>query len=84
MQYAAAGLNAVCPSFAAGDKESRFAYKPNDEGSIVEAIQLALDRPPARPPQFFSWEEVTDRLLSPQSYLETRTLSRDQPSRDRA
>jgi 2-beta-glucuronyltransferase len=84
IQYAAAGLNAVCPSFAAGGKDSRFGYQPNDEASIVEAIQLALGRPPARPPRFLSWEEVTDRLLSPQSFLETRMFSDDKPGRNGA
>jgi 2-beta-glucuronyltransferase len=83
MQYQAAGLNAVCPSFAAGGRDGRFGYQPNDEESIAHAIQLALGKPSAKPVQFLSWNEVADLILSPQSFIETE-FSRVMLNRQRA
>jgi 2-beta-glucuronyltransferase len=71
MQYQAAGINAVCPSFADGGKAGRFGYDPGREESIVGAIRQALDSPRSRSADFLSWDEVTDRILSPSDFPDT-------------
>jgi 2-beta-glucuronyltransferase len=72
MQYRAAGINAVCPFFAGGNKAGRFGYDPGHEESIGRAIRQALTTPPAQPANFLNWDEVTDRILSPDDYPETK------------
>jgi 2-beta-glucuronyltransferase len=72
MQYQAAGINAVCPFFAEGKKAGRFGYDPGHEESIGHAIRQALTSPPARPADFLNWDEVTDRIVSPDDYPDTK------------
>jgi 2-beta-glucuronyltransferase len=72
MQYQAAGINAVCPSFADGKKPGRFGYDPDSEESIVRAIRQALDAPPTPSTNFLNWDQVTDRILSPLDFADTR------------
>jgi 2-beta-glucuronyltransferase len=72
MQYQAVGINAVCPYFAQGENAGRFGYDPGREESIVNALRQALDTPNAGPTSFLNWDEVTDRVLSPQDFPDTR------------
>lgn len=71
MQYQAAGINAVCPFFADGKKAGRFGYNPGNEESIVQALQQALATPRVGSTNFLNWDEVTDRILSPEDYPDT-------------
>jgi 2-beta-glucuronyltransferase len=72
MQYQAAGINAVCPDFAAGGKAGRFGYDPGSEASILQAFHDALQAPPVRASRFLNWDEVTDRILAPDDFADTR------------
>ncbi|MGO7251742.1 hypothetical protein ACCS63_36010, partial [Rhizobium brockwellii] len=42
MQFEAAGVPAVCPTFAQGGRMSRFGYTVGDADSIVRAVNAAL------------------------------------------
>jgi 2-beta-glucuronyltransferase len=66
------GVPAVCPRIVAGAHPGRFGYDPGDHQSIVLAIKnaLALGHFPVVPA--LSWAEVTDRLLAPQNFADTR------------
>ena len=72
MQYQAAGINAVCPDFAVGGKPGRFGYDPGSEASIVQAVRGALQAPPVTASRFLNWDEVTDRILEPDDFVDTR------------
>jgi 2-beta-glucuronyltransferase len=72
MQYQAAGINAVCPYFAAGKRTGRFGYDPDNEESIVRAVRQALTTPPVGSTKFLSWDEVTDLILSPQDLFDAK------------
>lgn len=72
MQYGSFGIPAVCPSAAVGDHAGRFGYRPGDPASIGQAIRGALAAGKIAPPPILSWSEVTDRILSPQDYADTR------------
>jgi 2-beta-glucuronyltransferase len=73
-QYEYAGLNAVCPFFACGEKSGRFGYDPGDSSSIVDALSRALSKPKFQPDAsgFLDWENVTDRFLAPEQFEDTR------------
>ena len=62
LQFAALGLPAVCPDFAAGGPGQRFGYDPNDPASIASAIVTAAgaSRIPA---PVMSWSDVAHRLM---------------------
>jgi 2-beta-glucuronyltransferase len=73
IQYAFFELPAICPHFIAGDYPNRFGYEIGDSDSIAAAIERALN--PAEPLQtqpVLSWGEVTERLLSPRQFGDTR------------
>ncbi|MGH7487703.1 MAG: glycosyltransferase family 1 protein, partial [bacterium] len=72
-QYAYAGLNSVCPLFAAGGKPGRFGYESSDPSSIVAALRAALTIPRIRheASEFLCWADVTDRILSPSQFPDT-------------
>ena len=72
MQYQAAGINAVCPTFAVGEKAGRFGYDPGSEASIAQAVRDALRTPPVAASGFLNWDEVTDRILAPDDFADTR------------
>lgn len=73
-QYAFAGLNSVCPVFAAGGKPGRFGYESSDPSSIVAALRAAFATPRVQhdASEFLSWPEVADRILSPSLFPDTR------------
>jgi 2-beta-glucuronyltransferase len=72
MQYGSFGIPAVCPSAAVGDHAGRFGYRPGNQDSIGAAVRGALAAGKIAPPPILSWSEVTDRILSPQDYADTR------------
>lgn len=68
-QYEYFALPSVCPDFAVGDVRSRFGYRPGDEKSIVAAMGQALAaKGKIVPRTFLTWEQVADRVLSPEAY----------------
>lgn len=73
-QYRYAGLPTVCPVFAAGGDPSRFGYDPADPASIVAAVGRAMASPrfAVAATDFPSWDEVVDRILTPEAHPDTR------------
>lgn len=77
IQYDFFGVPAVCPHFVAGNYASRFGYEPGNAQSIEQAVNRALasrQQIAAQKRAHLSWSEVTDRLLSPFTYNDTRLL----------
>lgn len=72
LQYDFFALPTVCPQTVTGDYESRLGYTPGDHESIKKAINAAMKMPHRRSRQILSWPEVTDRLLNPIEYDDTR------------
>jgi 2-beta-glucuronyltransferase len=72
-QYDYAGLNSVCPEFAAGGRPGRFGYESSDPSSIVAAVRAALTTPRIQhdASEFLSWPDVTERILSPSLFPDT-------------
>jgi len=71
MQYEGFGLPSLCPTMMAGNRENRFGYTLSDPESVKRAVKAALARGRFKSPDVFSWEDVTKRLLSPDSYPDT-------------
>jgi 2-beta-glucuronyltransferase len=69
-QYGYLGVPAVCPISVAGTGE-RFGYIPGDADSIREAVSHALNCE-SHQNAYLSWSDVTDRLLRPKSFPDTR------------
>jgi len=72
MQYDFFGLPAVCPHGIVGDYRSRFGYTPGDPASIDAAIRAALAAPRRTFRTPLTWAAVTDRLLDPARFDDTR------------
>jgi 2-beta-glucuronyltransferase len=72
MQYEYLGIPAVCPDFAAGEREHRFGYVPGDYGSIAQAFAAAKASGPFSPPPFLAWDDVAQRLVNPRAFNDTR------------
>jgi 2-beta-glucuronyltransferase len=72
IQYDFLELPAVCPWAVVGDYDSRIGYTPGDETSIGEAIDQALQMPHRASRRHLNWGDVTNRLLEPQQYEDTR------------
>lgn len=72
MQYDFFGLPTVCPHSVTGNYTGRFGYTPGDEESIKTAIRQAMGAPHLRTRQILSWSEVTDRVLDPLAFADTR------------
>lgn len=72
MQYAFFGVPAVCPSSVTGGLLYRFGYEPGSAESIAAAVRAALVAPVFEPPHFLDWAEVTDRLIDPAAFDDTR------------
>lgn len=72
MQYGFFGIPAVCPHSVVGNYTGRFGYQAGDEVSIRTAIlgALAFGHFPGRP--CLTWAQVTDRILDPAKYPDTR------------
>jgi 2-beta-glucuronyltransferase len=73
LQYQSFGLPAVCPQFAVGDgKRLRFGYTPGDSETIKAAINCARRAERGVSAKVLSWSEVTDRLLNPDNFYDTK------------
>ncbi len=73
IQYAFFELPAICPHFIAGDYSNRFGYEIGNSDSVAAAIERALNPSvPLHTQAVLSWGEVTERLLSPQQFGDTR------------
>jgi len=71
-QFEYFGLPSVCPSFAAGENQSRFGYKVGDVDSMRRATGQALMMAgKVAPRNFKSWAEVAARVLSPRDFADT-------------
>ncbi|MEZ0497968.1 polysaccharide biosynthesis protein GumK [Sphingomonas sp. IW22] len=71
-QFEYLGRPAVCPDFATGDVRSRYGYRPDDAGSIEEAVSGALAAAGSVSPVIFpKWAEIGERLLYPEHYPDT-------------
>ncbi len=69
MQYEHLGVPAVCPTFAAGDRDHRFGYSPGDWPSFEMAVRKAIAcGRNATPRSFLSWDDVVRRLLDPRAF----------------
>lgn len=64
IQFAAFGLPAVCPAFAAGGRDERIPYDPARLSSVGAAIDRALRIGKNAGRTVMSWSEVVDRLLA--------------------
>jgi 2-beta-glucuronyltransferase len=73
-QYQYVGLNSVCPFFACGELPGRFGYDPDNDASIVSALDRALGATRFEPDHslFLDWSDVVDRILSPREYADTK------------
>jgi 2-beta-glucuronyltransferase len=71
-QFGLFSIPALCPYFALGDAPGRFGYTPGDAASIQSAIMAALSNQTAIVDTSRTWSEVTDRLLRPQDFPDTR------------
>ena len=71
-QFGLFSVPAVCPHFALGDAPGRFGYTPGDAASIHVAIAAALSNQTMIVDSSRSWSEVTERLLRPQDFPDTR------------
>jgi 2-beta-glucuronyltransferase len=72
MQYEYFGVPAVCPTFAAGERDDRFGYLPGEPASIEAAMRAALDKGRTTTPKsFLTWEDVVRRLVDPRAFPDT-------------
>lgn len=72
IQFEANGLPAACPTTVSGGKPWRLGYVPGDKQSIVNAIRAALAYGRFEGTKQLSWAEVTERVLNPEAYPDTR------------
>jgi 2-beta-glucuronyltransferase len=72
LQYDFFALPSVCPHSIVGPYRSRFGYQPDDPESIGAAIRAAMAAPHECSRQCLNWTEVTDRLLGPEGFEDTR------------
>jgi 2-beta-glucuronyltransferase len=64
IQFSAAGLPAVCPTFTQGDRPYRFGYTVGDTDSIEAAFTAALAYGRFEPIPAPTWQDVTERLVT--------------------
>lgn len=72
IQYDFFGVPAVCPHAVVGGYASRFGYTPGDGVAIEQAITRAMNAPRESSRRHLSWGEVTDRILEPAEFEDTR------------
>lgn len=72
IQYDFFGIPAVCPHAVVGTYASRFGYRPGDGVSVEQAINQALQAPRESSRKHLSWSDVTDRILAPAEFDDTR------------
>ncbi|WP_277286989.1 hypothetical protein [Sphingomonas aquatilis] len=65
MQFEAAGVPAVCPTFAQGGRPSRFGYTVGDADSIVSAVEAALAQGRGGLGRPRTWAHVVEEMLAP-------------------
>ncbi len=65
MQFEAAGVPAVCPTFAQGGRPSRFGYTVGDADSIVRAVDAALAQGRGGMGRPRTWAHVVEEMLAP-------------------
>lgn len=63
IQFSAAGVPAVCPTFAQGAKPYRFGYTVGDEASIEAAFRAGLACGRFTPIPAPTWHDVSDQLV---------------------
>jgi 2-beta-glucuronyltransferase len=71
MQYRYFGLPAICPEKIAGEGRHRFGYTTS-ENSIAAAVGRALDAGRTSGRRFLNWAEVTQRILYPADFADTK------------
>jgi 2-beta-glucuronyltransferase len=72
LQYDYFGIPTVCPYEVVGAHQGRCGYRPGSSTSIQRAIVRALGSVHQRTRPILTWAEVTDRLLQPTLYADTR------------
>jgi 2-beta-glucuronyltransferase len=72
LQYDYFCLPTVCPYGVTASYANRFGYEQGDAASIQQAIGLALAAPHQQTRRVLTWTEVTERLLAPRLYADTR------------
>ncbi len=72
IQYDFFAVPAVCPHAVVGRYASRYGYTPGDGVSIEQAISQALKAPRESAFRHLTWSEVTDRVLAPAEFDDTR------------
>lgn len=72
MQYHYLGIPAVCPDLVASPEFGRFGYQHGNEASIRQAITAALSASSIARGAYLDWKEVTDRLIAPLDFPDTR------------
>jgi 2-beta-glucuronyltransferase len=72
LQYDYFALPTVCPHSVTADYPARFGYTPGNASSITQAIWAALGAPHERTRQILNWSQVSDRLLNPDAFADTR------------
>ncbi|MCX8522099.1 MAG: hypothetical protein ORN28_11275 [Rhodoferax sp.] len=74
LQYDFFGIPCVCPHSVVGGYGGRFGYAPEQPHAIRQAVQAALNAPHGRHRQILNWSQVTDRLINPAAFADTRIL----------
>ncbi|MGH1422596.1 MAG: hypothetical protein ACRBEQ_12335 [Hyphomonas sp.] len=72
IQYGLFGIPAICPDFAAADREKRFGYRPGDAESICAAIKGALACTDRASVPSANWVDVAQRVLAPADFADTK------------
>jgi 2-beta-glucuronyltransferase len=72
MQFGAFGIPAICPHAAVGSRVGRFGYEPDNQSSIIAAISAALACGKFTGILPLSWQDVTQRILEPYKYQDTK------------
>lgn len=72
MQYGFFGIPAVCPAAVVGRAAGRFGYEPGSSDSIGAAFTAAFAAGRGASVRALSWSDVTDRLIDPAAFADTR------------
>lgn len=72
MQYGFLGIPAICPDTVVGNRAGRFGYVPGDKQSIIAAVKNALRSGRFESQPTLSWQDVAERIISPEKHSDTR------------
>lgn len=72
LQYDYFGIPTVCPYEVVGSHKGRFGYSSVNPASIERAIKQAIVSPHLRSRSILTWAEVTNRILQPAQYADTK------------